>query len=46
MWEEPRNMKCMRPPSVAMFFVTYFLQGGPGGGEVWPPGSATESTEF
>ena len=30
-----RNMKSMRPPSVAIFFMTYFHRAGKGG--PWPP---------
>ena len=38
-----KNMKSMRPPLVAIFFMTYFYRTG--GGGAWPPrppGSATE----
>ena len=34
---EPRNMKSMRLPSAAIFFMTYFLQGR-GGGAMAPSG--------
>ena len=37
-------MKSMRPPSVAIFFMTYFHRAGGGGmAPLVPPGSATES---
>ena len=37
-----RNMKSMRPNSVAIFFMTYFYRAGGGHGGLAPPGSATD----
>ena len=37
---EPRNMKSMRPPSPAIFFMTYLT--GPGDDPLGLPRSATE----
>ena len=38
----PRNMKSMRPPSAAIFFMTYFHRAGGGAmAPSAPPGSAT-----
>ena len=38
----PRNMKSMRPPSAAIFFMTYFYRARGGPWPPWPPpGSAT-----
>ena len=37
----PRNMKSMRPPLVAIFFMTYFYRARGGHGPLAPPGSAT-----
>ena len=37
----PRNMKSMRPPSVAIFFMTYFHRAGGAMAPSAPPGSAT-----
>ena len=36
-----RNMKSMRPPSAAIFFMTYFYRARGGHGPLAPPGSAT-----
>ena len=33
----PRNMKSMRPPSAAIFFMTYFHRAGGGHGPLGPP---------
>ena len=42
----PRNMKSMRPPSAAIFFMTYFHIAGGGHGPLGPPGSATAFNGF
>ena len=44
-WGGPRNMKSMRPPLVAIFFMTSFYRTAGGGGMAPlapPPESATE----
>ena len=43
---EPRNMKSMRPPSAAIFFMTYFYRAEGGHGPLGPPGSATETDMY
>ena len=37
----PRNMKSKQPPTVAIFFMTYFHRAGGGMAPSAPPGSAT-----